>query len=190
MEKDVVRGKFSQIFTLDLIGMVIILTISVGIFLSYYIFYEGSLNLDEVSLSILDVVTINELEDFNEDMVNCYFGKGEIEDSKNSVIKQSIIVYISNLSKSGYDSNCNVDTSTTLYKQLVEVVVSSYVPKRLNVEVLLSGESFSDEVLFERRSLLNIRKQDSDRISKVHRSLVVLNQGSLEKYKVEVVVWK
>ena len=179
------KSKSSQIFTLDLIGTIIILTISIGIFLSYSSSYQKGTNFYEEAPNIMDILTANEIDKFNNDIIVCYFKEKKIEDRESSAIKQAIKFYKSNPQEKGFTRDCNQNATKPIYEQLIEVITSSHIPEKANFRVLLNR----NEVLYEKLSLSEVGVENASRITQVSRTLVFANK-SLEFYNLEVLLWQ
>ncbi len=174
MDKTVVNKK-SQIFLFDLILSIVILMVSMGISISYFVNISNNVDIYDLNNQILTNFVKTELNSLNGDEIRDLFIAGKIKNIHNSVAQQVSEFYYFN-----YNSDAN---------NLTELFVSSYIKNQMNFKFEISNNSNfnTTSILFEQIRF----PEEKSEISAVSKKTIIgfIDQDNYYIYHLRLKIW-
>ena len=116
-----------QIFLFDLIFAIVILIVSVGIFLTYFITTYENEDIYSLNYELMNSFTTTSINSLNDEGIRDFFSKGYIRNKDDTIAQQVASFYYSG--------------EVSLAQNLTEIFVKNYLSKEMSYNVTISNSS-------------------------------------------------
>jgi len=146
----------SQIFMFDMILSIVIIILSLGIVLSYFVFTNENIDIYDYNYQILKGFTETKLNSLNDLGVRDMFITNQIKNIDNTVAQQVGEFYYTN--------------NTGMAKNLTQIFVSNYVSNQMNFRISIYN-STNNYTLYEEIKNSNYNLEDASISSVTERTI-------------------